>query len=473
MKTIKTLLVMLALAVAALPGIAGFDEVFTGTCLRIDYYHTGTATEEHFSLDRARTEGAWPGSRTLLLDDTNSGKYLVEVVDLASNRVLYSRGFASIYGEWETTGEARSGIFKTIPEAIRVPEPKEPFQLRLRKRSAGRGFSEVWSVIIDPRSRFIDRAPVPDRKVMTLFENGDPSSKVDLLVLGDGYTAGEAGKFQEDAARLVGALFIHEPFRSRKSDFNVRAIFTPSELSGVSRQRAGLFRNTPLGTRYNSFDSERYILTLDDRAWRDIAAAAPYDFVTILVNDRKYGGGGIFGLYTTTAVGSAFSEYVYVHELGHHLAGLADEYYTSDVAYEESTGRHEEPWEANITALHDPAGLKWADLLQPEIPLPTPWNKETYEKHSFELQERRRNLRAQEAPEEAMEALFRDERDTFTEMLGSEEHAGRVGAFEGAGYQAQGLYRPAVDCIMFTRDEVGFCPVCSRTIEKIIDLYSR
>ena len=211
--------------------------------------------------------------------------------------------------------------------------------------------------------------------------------------------------------RLTGVLFQAEPFASRKQDFNVRAIDTPAEHSGISRPRAGLFRDTPLGARYNSFDSERYVLTLDDRGWRDLAAAAPYDVVLILVNERKYGGGGIFNLYATAAADSAFAPYVVVHEIGHHFAGLGDEYYSSDVAYEDFGGAAVEPWEPNVTALRDPARLKWADLVSPETPLPTPWNKDEYERLSRGIQERRRELRSQGAPEERLEALFQEERD--------------------------------------------------------------
>ena len=277
----------------------------------------------------------------------------------------------------------------------------------------------------------------------------------------------------DDARRITEALFRHEPFRSRRKDFNVRAIDTPAERSGISRPRAGVFRNNPLGARYNSLDSERYVLTLDDRAWRDVAAAAPYDFVLLLVNERKYGGGGIYQLYSTAAVDSAFADYLAVHEFGHHFARLGDEYYTSDVAYEDFTGETEEPWEPNITALRDPDRLKWKDLVADTTPLPTPWAKEAYEEASRRFQQRRRELRAEGAPEEALEELFREERRHFTAALGAEEHAGEIGAFEGAMYQPQGLYRPAADCIMFTRDEVGFCAVCRRAIERVIDLYSR
>jgi len=464
---------ILAAPVSPAPATAGFDADYTGMTLRVDYYHVGTAAEEHIALDRVRLEGEWPGSRTQLLDDSNLGKYLVEVVDLASNRMLYSRGFASIFGEWETTSEARAGIWRSMAEAVRIPEPRRPFQLRLRKRLPDQSFAEIWSTVIDPASRFVDRAAVPAHNILTVMENGSPAVKVDLLVLGDGYGAEEMSKFKGDVERLVGALFEIEPFASRRSDFNVRAIETAAELTGISRPRAGIFRNNPLGARYNSFDSERYILTLQDRAWRDVAAAAPYDAVLILVNERKYGGGGIFNLYSTAAVDSAFAPYLVIHEFGHHFAGLGDEYYTSDVAYEKAGQEHVEPWERNVTALHDLDNLKWRELMTADTPVPTPWAKAEFEERSRELQERRRRLRAEGAPEEALEKLFREERELFTAMLGSEEHAGEVGAFEGAMYEARGLYRPTADCVMFTRDEVGFCPVCRRAIEQVIDSYAR
>jgi len=468
------MIALLAIAAAAVATAAanGFDEDFTGATLRVDSYHSGTAGEEHLALERVRVEGPWPGSRTRLVDDTNLGKYLVEIVDLGSNRLLYSRGFASIYGEWETTGEALAGRWGTIPEALRIPEPRRPFQLRLRRRDAGRAFHEIWSVTLDPGSRFVDRAPLPRQEVRVWQQHGDPAVKVDLLILGDGYPAEDEPRFDADIERVLAALFSTEPFASRRRDFNVRSLFTPSELPGISRPRAGVFRQTPLGTRYGTFDSERYVLTLDDRAWRDVAAAAPYDTVLILVNERKYGGGGIFNLYATAAASSEFSGYLAVHEFGHSFAALADEYYTSPVAYQEPAGEPLEPWEPNVTAETDRGRLKWADLVEPDTPLPTPWDKETYEARSRAIQQRRRELREAGASEEQLEALFREERALFTRMLGEEPWAGKVGAFEGAAYRPRGLYRSQADCIMFTRDEVGFCAVCRRAIERVIDLYS-
>jgi hypothetical protein len=71
-----------------------------------------------------------------------------------------------------------------------------------------------------------------------------------------------------------------------------------------------------------------------------------------------------------------------------------------------------------------------------------------------------------------MDALFREQMAHDTARLGRGAHAGVVGAFEGANYEAKGFYRPQADCIMFTRDEVPFCVVCRRAIKRVLDLYT-
>ena len=262
-----------------------------------------------------------------------------------------------------------------------------------------------------------------------------------------------------------------EPFRSRRGDFNVRVLELPATKSGVHRPRTRDDRRSVTGIEYNIFDSERYVLTLDNRAMRDAAASAPYDFLEILVNEKQYGGGGIFNDQATSSVDSGFAEYVFVHEFGHHFAGLGDEYYTSDVAYETGGADHPEPWEPNITA--NGAHPKWFDLVTPGTPLPTPWRKQEFEAHSREYQAVRRKLREENAPESKMDELFRELQTWETKFLGSEQYANKVGAFEGAGYEAKGLYRPEADCIMFTRNEVGFCDVCTRAIQRMIDMQTK
>jgi hypothetical protein len=304
-----------------------------------------------------------------------------------------------------------------------------------------------------------------------LEKNGNPADKVDFLILGDGYQSSELKTFEQDARRLLHVLWATSPFKERRKDFNVWAICPPSAESGISRPSSKIYRQTPLGTTYDAFGSERYVLTFDNRAFREIASFAPYEFVEILSNNRTYGGGGIFGLYGTVAAQSNQAPYVFVHEFGHHFAGLADEYYTSPVAYAPATERIE-PWEPNATALLDPKNLKWKDLVTPGTPIPTPWNKEEFEKYSREYQIRRSVIRSEGRPEEVMEALFLEVAQFERGFFAKEKYFGKVGAFEGAMYEAKGYYRPEVDCIMFTRT-TSFCAVCRRAIERVIDLYSR
>ena len=435
--------------------------------LRLDYVHSGTASEERFALDGVALEGPWPGPPDGLIDTSGLGKYLFEVRG-EGGRVLYSRGFASVFGEWQATPEAKA-LTRAFHESVRFPVPAGPVSVALLERAAAGPFKEVWSVPVDPASPLVDRAPAPTAgRVWAVLENGDPREKVDLLLLGDGYTAAEMDKWHRDAQRMAGLLFAVSPFKEHRQDFNVWAVDTPSELTGVSRPSDGVYRRTPVGASYDAFGSERYVLTLDNKKMREVAAAAPYEFVEIVVNDRKYGGGGIFNLYATVAADSAWAPYLFVHEFGHHFAGLADEYYTSPVSYEPSASRPE-PWEPNATA--DPHAARWRELLTAGIALPTPWPKAEFEAAQRDFQARRRAIRAEHRAEEEMDALFREERAWTTRLLAP--FAGQVGAFEGALYEATGYYRPQADCIMFTRDRVPFCAVCRRAIERVIDLYAR
>jgi IgA Peptidase M64/Peptidase M64 N-terminus len=437
--------------------------------LRFDFIHSGNAREEHFAQDAVALEGPWPGRLEHAIDDTNLGKYFFEVIDRATNRALYSRGFASIYGEWESTGEA-SARDRAFHESVRFPEPAGEVQVVIKKRDAQNAFREVFQAVVDPKDPAIERTAAPRAaRAWAVLENGRPQDKVDILLLGDGYTAAERDKWHGDARKMVDLLFAQSPFKERKGDFNVWAIDVASDESGVSRPSDGVYRRSPVGAAYDSFGSERYVLTLDNKRFREIASAAPYEFVEIVVNDRKYGGGGIFNLFATAPADSAWIPYLFVHEFGHHFAGLADEYYTSAVAYEKKEDRPE-PWEPNATA--DPKAAKWADLASPGVERPTPWDKERFEALQKDFQARRVKVRAEHRPEDEMDALFREELKAMTELLGSGPNAGSVGAFEGANYEATGYYRPQADCIMFTRDEVGFCAVCRRAISRVIDLYA-
>ncbi len=471
-RAILPLLAALSLFIVSAAPPSPYDAAFTLRTMRVDLWHTGGPAGEVLAYEKAVDDGPWAGSRTNLIDDLNLGTYRFEVRDPKTNLPLFSRGYSSVYAEWESTPEAKK-TSRTLGEALRFPWPKGPVQVSVSRRDARNLFHEVWTGLVDPAAWTTNRAPRPPAgTLIPLFVNGPPETKVDLLVISEGYTAAEREKFVADATRLTGLLFgKYEPFRSRKSDFNVRLLHVPAAESGITRPFSGLFRRTSLSAEYGIFGSERYVLTLDDRALREIASAAPYDAVEILVNDTRYGGGGIFGSHATAAAGTAWAEYVFVHEFGHHFAGLADEYYTSDVAYETGAAEHVEPWEPNVTALADPARLKWKELVSPATPLPTAWPKAEFEAESRAFQAERKKLATEGAPPGAFDALFRRVQAADTKLLSP--FAGKVGAFEGASYEAKGLYRPAADCIMFTRDEVGFCPVCRRAIERIIDRESR
>ena len=451
------------------------SSVFGATqTMRLDYYHSGDAAQEIFSVDRIVIEPLpWPGSPAQNIDDSNMGKYLFEVRDAASKQLLYSRGFASIYGEWETTDEAKTAK-RTFQESLRFPAPAAPVSVVLKKRDARNVFKEIWTTTVDPADQFIDRSkPVAPAQLITIQKTGDSEKKVDFLILGDGYTAAEAKKFEADARRMTEVLFATSPFKENRRHFNVWGLCPPSAESGISRPSTGVYRDSPIGATYDAFGSERYVLTFDNRALRRTAQFAPYEFIEILVNNRTYGGGGIFNLYSTVSSDNAFGNYVFVHEFGHHFAGLADEYYTSSVSYAPATDRVE-PWEPNVTALMDVSSLKWRHLVSPlanTTPIPTPWNKEAFETYSREIQKRRGQLRKDKRPEEEMEALFREELAHTQKMFAAEKHFGQVGAFEGAMYEARGYYRPEVDCIMFSRSD-KFCKVCREAIVRVIKMYS-
>jgi hypothetical protein len=447
---------------------ASSSPVSNTATVRLDYFHTGNTRQEIFSLDEAVVEPAGWAGRMRSDDALHYGAYGVDVRDTANGTPLYSNGFGSIYDEWVTTDEA-SKVTRTFHESVRFPMPAAPVTVTIRKRGAANQWTDAWTTTVDPKSLNTAKPSPSPGDVIGFQVNGDSSAKVDLLLLGDGYTAAERPKFEADARRLLDVLFSTSPFKERRSDFNVWGLAPPSAESGISRPSTGIHRDSPIGATYDAFGSERYILTFDNRKFRRAASYAPYDVIEIVVNGRTYGGGGIYNLYSTVAADNAFAPYVFVHEFGHHFAALADEYYTSPVAYLPSTKR-EEPWEPNVTALLDPGTLKWKDLVAAGTPLPTSWEKATYETRSRATQARRAELRRNARPESEMEALFNEEKQADIAAFATEKYAHQVGAFEGARYEARGYYRPEVNCIMFTRSDT-FCAVCRRAIERVIDSY--
>lgn len=466
----------LRLAAAVLALAAGAVHAAQPATVRVDYAHSGNALQDAYALERVVIEPLpWPGNTARNLDNTNRGQNRVEVVDAKTGDLLYSRGFSTVFGEWRTTDEA-SRVSRAFHESVRFPKPDRPVRVRILERDERNQFSVAWSIEVDTDAQdVVKKQPAAPARPIPIHVSGASSEKVDLLVLGDGYTAAETKKFESDARRLVQHLFSVSPFKERAKDFNVWGLAVPTEESGVSRPSTGVHHASKLGTRYDIFGSERYVLTLDNRALRDIAQHAPYEFIEILVNNETYGGGGIFGQFSTAAAGNEWANYLFVHEFGHHFAGLADEYYTSPVAYA-AAGARMEPWEPNVTALRDPANIKWKRHVKAGTPLPTPWPKQEYEEASRAFQKKRAALRAANRPESEMNALFREDlkatRALFADRPGRPRpHRHDVGAFEGANYEASGYFRPTMQCLMFDRSE-AFCPVCQDGVTEIIDLYA-
>ena len=461
-----------------------FDQYFTSGSMRIDYFHTGNAKTEVVELDQIYRYDSWAGSLINLIDQLNYGAYYYKVYDLKSGELIYSKGFDSYFKEYQVSTPAINGEIKQFHESAIVPFPKSQVIFSLEKRDASGEMMEVFRKTIDPevaRSKSVD----PDVRIYTSLENGNSNVKADIAIIGEGYTADEDQKFQDDLKRFTEIFFRADPCRSSKDKFNIRGVLKPSHDRGFDEPRAGIDKETAVNATFNSMGSERYLLTEDNKSLRDIAGHVPYDALYIMVNHSRYGGGGIYNFYCVYTSDNINSDYLMVHEFGHSFFGLADEYYTSSTAYNDFYSADYEPAEPNITALNDPENIKWKHLLSDGIELPTPWPKKQYDSldliwqaHRAELNDAIFLLQKNGASEEEVE-LEKSDYDNQSEQRNEEVQkylensgfAGKVGAFEGAGYTSTGLYRPSVNCIMFTRTDY-FCPVCQDAMVKVIESYS-
>ena len=473
--------ILVALPVAA----AEFADLFQDETLRIDYHHTGNAAEEFVSVDQLWRQGSWAGSRTHLVDDLDLGGYYAKIYDAASGDLIWSRGFSSYFGEWRTTGPAGEGVLRTYHESVLAPLPMAPVEFALESRDKDGVLQEIFRTRIDPNSWTIRRDP-PPAGIITVdgVVGGDPHGCVDVAIVGEGYTQDEIAKFEADVKRFAELMIGHEPYLSNRDHINVRGALLPSQESGCDEPSRGVHKRTSLGCTFDSLGSERYMLTEDNRAMRDIAQAVPYDVLYIMVNHERYGGGGIYNLFCTFTSDNQWSEYVFLHEFGYSFAGLADEYYTSNVAYTDFYPPGQEPRDRNITALMDQENLKWADLATGGE-LPTPWNKAEYDAMDIAYQMKRGTinnrigeLMRNDAPAEEIAALKAEgeklsweHQQEIDAWFAANPAAQVIGAFEGAGYSSEGLYRSQLDCIMFTKGVKPFCAACRRGIVEIIEKF--
>lgn len=486
MKNIKTVILGFALLLASCQQqkLSPFEQYFTNRSLRVDYFHTGDAETEEVVIDQLYSYASWAGSLTNLIDQLNYGAYYYKIYDEASESLIYAKGFDSYFKEYQVSGSALEGQVKQFHESAIIPFPKERIIFALEKRNASGAMAEVFRETIDP-AEALEKPVDPEVQVYTSLNSGSPNTSADIAIIGEGYTAEEAQKFEDDLKRFTEVFFRAEPCKSNKNKFNIRGVLKPSKDSGIDEPRAGIDKNTAVNASFNTMGSERYLLTEDNQSLRDIAGHAPYDALYIMVNHSRYGGGGIYNFYCVYTSDNIDSDYLMVHEFGHSFFGLADEYYTSSTAYNDFYSADYEPNEPNITALKDPNQVKWKHLVSDSIAIPTPWSKSRYDSLDLIWQKQRAKMNdeiaalqkdgASEEEVAAAKAVY-DQKSTernaeVQRYLEGSQFAGKVGAFEGAGYASTGLYRSSVNCIMFTRTDY-FCPVCQEAMVDVINSYS-
>jgi len=428
-----------------------FEEYFMDQTMRIDYYHSGNAMQEDIQIDQIYQQGTWAGNPERLLDGFNNGKYYANVYDLSTNNLIFSKGYATYFSEYQTTDQAIAGEKRTYHESILMPCPKSKALLLILVRDRQNILRPFFSKVIDPSDYHIIReTPSRGDVILNPLKNGDPHEKVDLVILSEGYTSAEQNKFREDLDKRISLMFGYEPYKSNRSKFNIYGVFRPSPQSGVDEPREGSYRNSVLNASFNALDLDRYLLTEDNKTMRDMAAQVPYDAIMIMVNHQRYGGGGIYNQYAIFTAGSPYTEKVFIHEFGHSFAGLADEYYGSSVSYNDFYPAGIEPTEPNITALLNPDRPKWRNEIDPGKAVPTEWQKAEYDSLG------------------SIKGSYKQR----SEFMKQHKLQGKVGFFEGAGYSSKGLYRPMLDCIMFSNGSPDFCDVCGQSILRVINFYA-
>ena len=436
---IKTLLALVSVVIPVLafniaakeqsfawPKTIDFADYFEDATMRIDYFHTASAEYDQINIDQILVNGIWAGNPKKLLSPTENGRYAIKVFDVASNKLIYSKHYLDIVFEYKGTEQGKQGIKRTYHQSAIIPCPNLSVLLSIECRDRRHRLHPVFKQVIDPNDKSIKREPASKfDKSFDIIKNGHPHDHVDLVFVAEGYTAAEFDKFKKDVQRFTDYLFSVKPFDTLKKKFNVCGVFRASTESGVDIPKERVYKNTAIDVSYDTFGSGAYATVFDNKTMRDIASKVPHDHVIILSNTPKYGGSGFYNCYTLFTSDNKRSEEIFTHEFGHGFAGLADEY-ISESYFSVYYTRGIEPLEPNITAYLNPNDVKWAHLLTPGIPMPTP-TEEKYEKN--------------------------------------------VGLFEGAGYTRTGMYRSCLHCVMGAGG-LSYCEACRDAIKSVIEHYS-
>lgn len=414
------------LSLIPLQGQTVYEKYFTDKVLRFDFMLAGNSTETAVYPVGMKEEPYFSGSRQNLVDPFNYGNFRYEVFDSAGDVLIYSRGFCTLFQEWQTTEEALT-TDRSFYEVATMPFPKNEIRFVLSIRGKNGNFSRLYETAIDPDDFYIRREKPVSARFSRIYGTGDPALSVDLAFIAEGYRADEMEKFRNDVKKLSGVLVAEPPFNEYRDLINIWAVEAVSEDSGTDVPGERIYVNTVLNSSFYTFGTDRYLTTTDIKAVNDFASIVPHDNIIVLINSNRYGGGGVYNYYSGTTSGHQLSPVVFIHEFGHGFAGLADEYYTSDVAYNDFYPISVEPWEPNITTLVS-FESKWKNLISNETPMPTP---------------------------------------------AVEKYKNTVGLFEGAGYSARGIYRAETDCRMKSNGPRGYCTVCREAVRKMIEFYTR
>ena len=386
-----------------------FGKYFTGGTLRIDCLREGSAQGDTVWVERwVDRMSDWHGSRKELLDPFDNGDYRVEMRDAKTGKTIYSRGYSNLFREYKDTPEGKRGVKKRFEETHLLPMPKKAVYIALQKRDEGMRLRDASVVLFDPKSQKLEHNFFVGERV-DLEINGDPSKKVDVVIVAQGYENASDPRLRIDYFRMKEILFGKEPFASHRRDFNVYGVCGDVDAE------------------FNTFGIDRYLMTQSLWKLHNRIGTTPCDHIIVMVNSDKYGGGAIYNFYAVSTM-HTMAAYVLPHEFGHSFGGLADEYVDEELSYADLHRTKYEPLEPNITNLVD-FKSKWQHLLPEGTPVPTP-----------------------------------DAQVPRTEN-------GPLGVYEGAGYSSKGVYRPAMHCMM--RDYAPFCPVCRKRLEEVIGLYTK
>ena len=399
------------------------DTWYADSTLRLDYIFAGNADAQSIYLDRIKSFDGWYGRRQRMSSLPLLGNGTITVTDITGSDTLYRHSFSTLFQEWQSTEEATK-VARSFEGTFLVPMPRNSVQITVELRNMHNGSKSCLKHVVNPVdilvSKHMEAETLPYRY---LHRAGESREKIDVVFVPEGYTSSEMNQFYEGCLESMDAIFRHKPFCDMKDRFNFIAAEIPSKHSGVSVPKRAEWKNTALGSNFDTFYSERYLTTSNVQRLYDFLDGIPCESIIILANTSEYGGGGIYNNYTLSAAHGRDNQSVIVHEFGHSFAGLADEYFYDD-QYQTYYPSGVEPWEQNLTTLTD-FQSKWQDMLTADCKIPT----------------------------------LPDGKDTNTQ----------VGVYEGGGYQSKGVYRPAQDCRMHTNKAPDFCPVCQRAIRRLIN----